>query len=563
MKVEHVDDIPVLYSKLKESGLGEVLNKHFQVHGNWGGVTIGQTVEAWLVFILSCGEHRLCRVEDWASERLQVLRGAMGTKDLSPSHLSDDRLGSVLDHLSATTEWELFESELNRRLLQVYRLPESGGTVRLDATLAQSFREAEGLFQEGYSKQRRADLAQIKVMLSTYDPLGMPLTVEVVSGNCADEPLYRPAIDRVRRTLTERGLLYVGDKKMGTLETRAYINEAGDSYLMPLALRECPEKQVHAYLAEQPSKLQFIEEKDKSGKKTPKAKLFEVSGGHECSFGSQTWAERRIVVYSVAYGQTQGRALDKRVANALHALDGLLKPRQGKKVMLDAQEVAAAVQGIHGQYRTAGLVSVEIKELRAQKVHRKYGKRPEQVGEEVAFQITATRNEEAIKEHKALFGWRVYATNAPKERLSPTQSVECYWQEYNIEHRFNELHNKTTALLPIFLHKENRIVALVRLLILAIKFSCLIQHQLRQELQNTEQSIKELYPGNPGRKTKKPTTSLILGAFKGISLVTMTLPDGTPFVQMTALKPVQLKILKLLALTPDTFEDICQFCRSG
>ena len=232
-------------------------------------------------------------------------------------------------------------------------------------------------------------------------------------------------------------------------------------------------------------------------------------------------------------------------------------------MLLAIKEVEAAVQSIHDQYRTHGLVSVQIEEVRTQKVHRKYGTRPEKAEEALAFQITAKHNEAAAKEHKALFGWRVYATNAPQERLSPVQSVECYWQEYNIEHRFNELHNKTTALLPIFLHKENRVVALVRLLILAIKFSCLIQYQVRRELQNTEQSIKELYPGNPGRKTQKPTTNLILSAFKGISLVIMTLPDGTPFVQMTSLKPVQLKILTLLGVTPDTFEQICQFYRTG
>jgi transposase len=562
MIVEHVDDIPIISAKIKESGLSTLLNQHFKVHGNWDGLDIGQTVEVWLIYILSCGEHRLYPVEDWVSDRLHVLQGVLQSKILLPQHLSDDRLERVLDYLSATPEWELFESSFNGQLLQVYGLPEEKATIRLDATLAQSFRASADLFQEGYAKQHRADLPQIKIMLSTYDPLGMPLTVEVVSGDSADEPLYKPAIDKVRKTLLIRGNLYVGDKKMGTLDTRSYLSETEDYYLMPLPLRTCSEEQILRYLANQPTDLFLIEEEDKSGRQILKAKLFEVEGGQECTNGNYQWTERRIVAYSVAYGASQAQALDKKITNACVEIDALLRPKQGKKVLSTLEEVNAAIVDIHNKYRTKDLLFLEIKTISTPKTQRKYGTRPAQIIEELTFEISVSRNETMINEKKTLFGWRVYATNAPKERLSPIQCVECYWQEYHIEHRFNELHHKTTALLPLFLHKQNRIVALVRLLITAIKFSCLIQYQVRQELKNTGQSINELYPGNPGRKTTKPTTNLILGAFKGISLVIMKLPDGNTFIQMTNLKPVQLNLIKLLGLKSDLFEMVCQFCKS-
>nr|WP_247650204.1 hypothetical protein [Cylindrospermopsis raciborskii] len=38
------------------------------------------------------------------------------------------------------------------------------------------------LFQWGHSKDHRPDLAQVKIMLSTLDPLGMPIATEILSG---------------------------------------------------------------------------------------------------------------------------------------------------------------------------------------------------------------------------------------------------------------------------------------------------------------------------------------------------------------------------------------------
>jgi transposase len=88
-----------------------------------------------------------------------------------------------------------------------------------------------GLFQFGHSKDHRPDLAQVKVMLAALDPLGMPLVAQVVSGEKADDPLYPPAIDQVRRGVEERGLLYVGDSKLMALATRTHLVAGGISAL--------------------------------------------------------------------------------------------------------------------------------------------------------------------------------------------------------------------------------------------------------------------------------------------------------------------------------------------
>ena len=42
-------------------------------------------------------------------------------------------------------------------------------------------------------------------------------------------------IKRMQTSLSEKGLLYVGDCKMGALNTRAYVQQSKNYYLMPLA----------------------------------------------------------------------------------------------------------------------------------------------------------------------------------------------------------------------------------------------------------------------------------------------------------------------------------------
>lgn len=67
-----------------------------------------------------------------------------------------------------------------------------------------------GLFQKGVSKDD-PKRAQIKLMTGALDPLGMALASDVVSGEKADDILYRPVIRRINAYLKDKAVLYVGD----------------------------------------------------------------------------------------------------------------------------------------------------------------------------------------------------------------------------------------------------------------------------------------------------------------------------------------------------------------
>ena len=161
--------------------------------------------------------------------------------------------------------------------------------MRLDSTTASGYWEEnkEGLLQRGHSKDHRPDLSQVKIMLATLDPLGLPIASEILSGNRSDDGLYVPAVEEVRKTIGKRGLLYVGDCKMGSLSTRQFIQSGGDYYLCPLAKNQVSAEEMQQYLLlvkEEKVKLEEVSYEYANGKSAVIAKGYEQV--YTCHFGS-------------------------------------------------------------------------------------------------------------------------------------------------------------------------------------------------------------------------------------------------------------------------------------
>ena len=134
-------------------------------------------------------------------------------------------------------------------VFEVYALSQE--VIRCDATTVSGDHEVteDGLLQFGQSKDDPTR-PQIKVMMGSLDPLGMPLSTDVLSGERADDGLYIPIIERIRTGVTTSGLLFVGDCKMSALDTRAYIAGHHDFYLSPLPLTGATAAAMDAWISE-------------------------------------------------------------------------------------------------------------------------------------------------------------------------------------------------------------------------------------------------------------------------------------------------------------------------
>ena len=427
-------------------GVGELLDQHFPTDSQWQGISLGQMLTGWLSHILSESDHRLNQVEGWAAMRLQTLRGSLGV-EVQALDFSDDRLARGLELLSDDKCWQSFEAALNQRSLRVYDLkPER---VRIDTTSGSGYWRVteDGLFQLGHSKDHRPDLPQLKVVLATLDPLGMPVATQVVAGNKADDPLYIPAIDQVRVGVGRSGLLYIGDCKMMSLKTRSHLQAGGDQYLGPFSAIEVSAESLDAYL--EPvwagkQSLTGVKHRGADGKLGKIAEGFEYYETQTAMVGEQEiyWQERRLVIHSLAHARAAEAGLAKRLQKAQSAIEALVKRKQGKEPFTEAEPLRQAAEALLQQHDVQGMLQVRIHEHVQRRQVRKYGDRPAETRSHSELTLTVQRNETAIQKTIRRLGWRVYGTNCPKSRLSLPQAVLAYREEYLVEHCFGRLKGK-------------------------------------------------------------------------------------------------------------------------
>lgn len=326
-----------------------------------------------------------------------------------------------------------------------------GEAIRLDAMITQSHRAAGGDFQYGHSKQHRSDLPQLKTMLATLDPFAMPLFSVTVAGNTADDVLYLPVLEELMDNLTMYHQLFVGDSKMGSLLNRSQIQYKDHFYLMPLSQKQCTPKELDAYLADIPTELVTVSKMDKKGDTKVKAKAFERTTKITDDSLGICWEERRLIVYSPAYAMRQKIGFEDRLEKAQAALELLLTPKQGRKQPKSQLELEQMVNNTLKKHKVTDFIDYQIQQTMTEKKVRAHLDRPEEIRKTIHFALSFQVNQVAKEQYLHKLGWRVYACNAPKERLSLAQAIECYRNEYKIEHKFDELLNRITALMPVYL----------------------------------------------------------------------------------------------------------------
>jgi len=551
-RTERVDDIPLLLAQMDKMNIAALLDKHFPMHGNWQGLSLGQIVIVWLAYILSEGDHRLNSVQGWVAGILMTLTICLKANGLCELDFSDDRLGVVVDRLGRDADWEAYESEQNGVLLRVYDLKVR--RVRIDSTTAKSYVTVseEGLFQFGHSKEHRSDLPQLKINQSVLDPLGMPLSTTIVSGECADDPLYVPEMRRVQACIQQHGVLYVGDCKMAALNTRSYVAAHQDYYLCPLPAVQMPKATLQALLepvwtGEQPLVPVYRPPATETDELEHIADGFcytvTLIADHEGN--SIEWQEQRLVVRSLKQAASQERALATRLEKAEKAIADLNIHGRGRKC-LDENEMSTKVNTILEHHNVVGLLTVEtIQET--QTVHKRaYGRRAAQTVTAATVTVRTSRNVTAYANTVRNLGWRVLVCNDLD--LSLTEAVLAYREEYIIERGFNRFRGKTLGITPLFLSSTTRIKGLIRLLSIALRVLCLVEFTARKALQEQDAKLDNIYAGNPKRATAKPTAEKMLQSFRGISLNLINF-NGIDGCCMTPLNAVQTRILALLGFS--------------
>ena len=574
---ERVDSIPVVLTILMQMGVQAIMDALYTPHGNHQGLSVGWLAVIFLAYVLTETNHKMCPVQEWVGKHRHTLEQLTG-QTIRRTDFTDDRLADVLRYLSNDELWQRIEQDVSQRTIRVYRL-ETTGPVRLDATTGGVNHDPKKhtLFKTGRNKAGSFEV-QFKIMLGVLDPLGLPLAADVVEGSAADDPLYAPIYQRIRETLGQVGLLYIGDCKMGALGMRAIIVDGGDLYLMPLAMvGDIPallDEQLDKVLAGEIelTSIYLPEDLPTDPDEEPDPELaiaegFEILRSQEAipSTGSGqaledgtvvTWQERLLIVRSHALAEAKKKALEKRLDQAQAEILALTPPPgRGKRQFDDPEVLQQATDAILTRYDVAELLSVELERQVTTRPIRKYRDRPARTEEKVRYQVHVTRREEAIEEAKQRLGWRVYATNALPEQLSLTKTVLAYRDQYLAERSFSRLKGPLLAMLPLYVQRDDHAKGLIHLLTIALRTLVIIEFVVRRSLAEEQDTLSGLYDGNPKRRTARPTAELLLDAFDDITLLIRFNQVGEIEEKyLTPLNELQKRILNLLGLSSDIYD---------
>jgi transposase len=572
---ERIDDFPLLLEVMIRLGLPDILDQHLTRHGSHQGLSWGWLAAIWLAHILTESNHRKLPVQAWVRQAHDTIERITDMK-VNELDFTDDRLTSLLRRLSQPPIWQAIEAALGRNILRVYDL--SPQQVRLDATTVSGYHAggAGRLFEFGHSKDDPT-LRQVKVMVAALDPLGLPLVSQVVAGSTADDPLYRPAVERVLQIIEDKELLFVGDSKMSALATRAHIHGLHQHYLCPLALTGKTVEDMSRWIeaanhGDYP--LHPIYREDEREERQPLAEgyVFDRTVSVERVLDSQPpgqpdvqeWTEQVFVVRSDSYRQALLKGLDGRLQRATDQLLALTPPRaRGKRQFQDETELRKAAEAILKAHAVAGLLTYTLD--RQEKRQTKYlgrgrgnAQRPTHEIVTVRYQITAVvRHEEAISALQKTFGWRAYVTDASADQLALEQAVLTYRDEWLIEHGFHRLKGAPLSLDPLFVKRDDQVIGLTNLLSLAIRLLTLIEFVVHRKLKQNQEKLAGLIENNPNKGIDNPTTERLLKTFDQVTLTIVHLPDQT-IRHITPLTSVQTRILELLGLSATVYTRLAE-----
>jgi transposase len=550
--------VALLIGQMVKMGLPEVLDRHIPRHWTQRGLSWGWTAVMWLAYILTEGDHRKVSMETDV-KGMQPTLSHLTAQVIAPLDFSDDRLSHLLTHLSKPAYWHQIEHDLNARSIEVYPLPQD--VLRCDATTVSGAHQVteDGLVQFGHSKDDPTR-PQIKVMIGSLDPLGMPLATDVVSGERADDGLYLPIIARIRSGLSTPGLLLVGDCKRSALATRAYLARHRDWYLSPLPLTGATAEAMEAWITTgvrkgEAGELVRIGRTNDRGHEVLAAEGYELERTCGAPDSDVEWRERVLVVRAPLHANQQTAGLENRLHYAETALTALTPPRgRGKRQMTDEATLVEAIDRVLTEHRVDGLLSVTWEkqvEQKTQYVGRGRGSksREKRVIQKTRYHITQiTRQEDRIGTLRQRFGWKAFVTNAGPQRLSLQEAVLCSRNEYRVERIFHRLKSRV-HIAPLFVKLNEQIEGLTYLLTLGVRVLTVMEFVLRRSLAQDQAGLPNMHPENKQKSTDKPTAERILQAFAGVSLTIIEHATGEEILRrITPLSGVQEAILQRLGL---------------
>jgi transposase len=266
------------------------------------------------------------------------------------------------------------------------------------------------------------------------------------------------------------------------------------------------------------------------------------------------WTEQWFVSQSFAHADRTKASLQRRVSQTVDKLHSLRPKSEETAAEFQQRAEQLLKQRKMGDYVTLKVLETVTTTKRYLKPGRPTSDSPYRLIEQRHLALDVQIDQAALDEAYHLAGWRIYVTNVSDQELSLAQATLYYRDEWLVEHGFHRFKGGSLPTLPLFLRLPERIIGLMLLLLVALQALTLLEFVARRNLADQQQEIAGLVPGNPKRKTDRPTAERLLAAFSNLHLVVETSETEIKGYLNESLTPLQQQILALLNLPETVFD---------
>jgi transposase len=467
----------------------------------------------------------------------------LGLEASAAALIHDDRVGQALERFYQGRHKDVF-FHLALRAIKVFEVQCS--QVHQDTTTITFSGKYDGwtvseVLTHGINKDHRPDLKQLVLGLSVSADGAVPLVHQIYDGNQTDDRLHPQNHQRLRQLLKRSDFIYVADCKLATEENLARITGCGGRFVSVMPRTWGEDALFRQRVRE--GKVQWAHLLSRRNNRRPDSRMdrYELAQGDY-----QAKGYRLLWIRSTQKAEQDAQSRARALAKALEAIKQL-QGRLNRYRLKDRRSIHQAVTQILREHQARNWIEYQIDSHRVCQTKYRQRGRPA-TGQKGTltwrshFALRFAVNQTAVELESLTDGVFPLITNLSQQDGPSKKVLEIYKFQPFLEKRHSQI--KTwQELTPVLLKKDERVVGLLHIHVMALMVATLIERQLRKAMKRRSLRSLPLYPED--RPCPYPTLFDIVRVFRGVERYEVL--DGERVTLFpAALTPLQKQLLEML-----------------
>lgn len=540
IQMSRADHLPVIAAFCRRIGLIDTINRIVPTEMD---VSVGVILQGMILDTLS-GRSPLYRLADFFKHQdTGVLLG----QEVESTTFNDTTVARAMDAVFEVGAGKVFGAVAFRAACN-FSLEKRH--VHFDTTSVNVWGDYDGCSPDsgsinitfGYSKDHRPDLKQFLIKMLCVGR-NIPILGSCEDGNKSDKAINNALLSRISKHMAKYGLdpgafVYIADSAMVTEDNLAQIGDNLFLTRLPFTYSETSRVVREAVIEDDWLMIGPLHETPTTRKRPPA--LYRIVEKQVVLYGIEY---RALVVHSSAHDKRRIKRIEREIQTSEKSLSKLIAQESKQEFYCRADAEAAAsrlCQCDTELHRVA--VSVEEKVYYHRGRPAKNGIRKE-AGRRFVLTARIEEKTEEINKKQQEAGCFVLLTNVPQQGdMAETgpELLQAYKEQHGIERNFSFLKDPVIVN-DIFLKKPERIEVLGAVLLMSLMIWNLIEHCLRQHIQE----CSGVLPGWDKKPTRRPTAFMMSTKFLGITIVRVA---GVRRL-MSPLTDTQLRYLEAMGLS--------------